>query len=109
MGLHLRAELALDDYIGLAETLLDIAARTTIKTGRGRAAYVSDLGRPRRGTAPPPACWLAPSKTKGASGRRASSISTTNGRTSYFTLIKRMASSATLCVVAATAARLAPT
>jgi hypothetical protein len=51
MGLHLRAELALDNYIGLAETLLDVAARTTIKTGRGRAAYVSNLGRSWPGTA----------------------------------------------------------
>lgn len=46
MGLHLRAELGLDDYICLAKTLLDIAARTTIETRRHRAAYVSDLGRP---------------------------------------------------------------
>ena len=52
MGLHLCAEFALNDDTGLAETLLDIATRTTIETvRRRRAAYVSDLGRPWRGAA----------------------------------------------------------
>ena len=80
MGLHLGAEFALDNDVGLREALRDVAA-----DGARRSRAHCRSASVRAGAGQPegwPAGAEASSCTDGASGARALSMSTTNGSAS---------------------------